>query len=63
MGLSHQDVLEQSLQNWFSYLQGQCHWLLLVRRSAAVSMLQQLCFGPSIRGSQRATASYGPLAP
>ena len=43
------------------YPEGQEHWLFVVRRSGAVSLLQQLCFGPSLRRTNRKGASYGPL--
>ncbi|CAK9075456.1 unnamed protein product [Durusdinium trenchii] len=50
-----------SLQSWFDYLQSQSHWLFVIRRSGAVALLQQMCFGPWVRYKHRKAASYGPL--
>eukprot|EP00434_Breviolum_minutum_P038668 symbB.v1.2.034307.t1/scaffold4368.1/size42329/2 len=49
-------------QSWFEHLQHQRHWLFVVRRSGAIALLQQICFGPSFRLMHRKRASYGALA-
>eukprot|EP00435_Cladocopium_sp_Y103_P026040 s1304_g6.t1 len=48
-------------QSWFDHLQHQSHWLFVVRRSGAVALLQQMCFGPSLRLTHRRRVSFGPL--
>ncbi|CAE6969912.1 CPK3, partial [Symbiodinium sp. CCMP2456] len=60
-GQRDQEGLEASLQLWLHHLQGHRHHLFVVRRSGAVALLLQLCFGPYLRRQFRKSASHGPL--
>eukprot|EP00439_Symbiodinium_sp_Y106_P045297 s1421_g5.t1 len=60
-GSGQRDGVEASLRLWLHHLQGHQHHLFVVRRSGAVALLLQLCFGPYLRRQFRKAASHGPL--
>ncbi|CAE7603208.1 CPK3 [Symbiodinium natans] len=60
-GRAKPDSIEASLQLWLDHLKGQ-HHVFVVRRSGAVALLLQLCFGPELRRQPRKAASHGPLS-
>ncbi|CAJ1344520.1 unnamed protein product [Effrenium voratum] len=48
-------------RSWWEHLQSQRHWLFVVRRSGALALLLQICFGPTVRRRHLRSSSYGPF--
>ncbi|CAJ1440972.1 unnamed protein product [Effrenium voratum] len=48
-------------RSWWEHLQNQRHWLFVVRRSGALALLLQICFGPTVRRRHLRSSSYGPF--